>query len=156
MLNQIDQMSGERGYVVVMDVTGAGLKNVDLGMARFLIKIMRKYFPESLKCVIVYNMPLILRGVMPIVKFMLGEKYANMLKTANGEEIFNFIDRENVPKYLGGNCDKDFTEPPKECKSKAEDLAHLYGMSSEAVRKQVKEFQIHINEAKILANVGKY
>lgn len=155
MLNKIDQISGERGYVVVMDVSGAGLKNVDLGMARFLIKIIRKYFPESLKCVIVYNLPFILKGLIPIVKFMLGEKYAKMLKTANGEELFNYIDRENVPKYLGGNCTKDFTEPPEECKLKAEELAHLYDMSSDSVAKLVEKFQPHIIEAKQLVSFDK-
>jgi hypothetical protein len=152
MLNKIDQISGERGYVVVMDVSGAGLKNVDLGMARFIIKTMRRYFPESLKCVIMYNLPLIFRGVMPIVRFMLGEKYANMLKTVNGDELFNYIDRENVPKYLGGNCLKDFTEPPEECKFKAQELAHRYGMSSDSVAKLVQQFETQMNEAKQLVS----
>jgi len=152
MLNRIDQLAGEHGYVVVMDASGAGLKNVDIAIARFLIKVMRKYFPESLKCVIVYNLPFIMKGAIPIVKFMLGDKYANMLKSVNGEELFNYIDRENVPKYLGGNCIKDFTVPPQECKLRAEDLAHKYGMSPDSVRKLVEQFQTHINEAKLLVN----
>ncbi|CAG2164600.1 unnamed protein product [Oppiella nova] len=148
---KLDQIAGEKGFTVVMDVSGAGLSNVDMRAVKFMITVMRKYYPESLKCVLVVNLPIFLRTFMPIVRILLGSKYSEMLHTvSDAQDLFNYIHPDNVPKYLGGNNCHDFTQPPAECHYKTEELSHLYGLSPTVVRKAIQKFEPHINDAKKL------
>ncbi|CAG2118580.1 unnamed protein product, partial [Medioppia subpectinata] len=57
---KLDQLAGDKGFTVVMDVSGAGLSNVDMRAVKFMIKVMRQYYPESLRCVLVVNLPMLL------------------------------------------------------------------------------------------------
>ena len=100
-LERLDQLGGEKGFTVVIDSQGAGLSNVDLKIAKFLITTMHKYFPESLKCLLVVNLPIIFKTFMPIIRLLLGQKYSHMLHVVNSEEMFKFIHPDLVPKYLG-------------------------------------------------------
>ena len=94
-------MSGERGFSVVFDVSCAGLSNVDLNIAKFLITVMRKYYPETVKCILVVNLPWLMQTFMPFIKLLLGSRYSQMLHTIDGNDMFKYISPDNVPKYLG-------------------------------------------------------
>ena len=103
-LEQLDQKSEGKGFTVVMDMSGAGIGNADLGMAKFMITIMKNYFPGSLKSFIIVNLPGMLKTFMPIVRLLLGSKAAQILHTVSGDQMFDYIDPEEVPKYLGNCC----------------------------------------------------
>ncbi|CAG2106834.1 unnamed protein product [Medioppia subpectinata] len=73
-----------------------------------------------------------------------------MLHTVSGRQLYDYIDPDNVPRYLGGNNTTDFTEPPVECKYRTEELAHEYGLDPHVVRKAVQKFEPHMIDAKRL------
>ena len=100
-LERLDKLSGEKGYTVVIDASGAGLANVDMKIANFLITTMQKYYPETMKCLLVVNIPFLFKTFMPIIRLLLGSKYSPMLHVVSHEDMSKFIDPEQVPKYLG-------------------------------------------------------
>ena len=60
-----------------------------------------------------------------------------------------------MSRYVsGGNSTYDFTQPPEECTKKSEDLAHKYGMSPSLVRKAIKKFEPHMQEASKLVRAS--
>ncbi|CAG2102205.1 unnamed protein product [Medioppia subpectinata] len=113
---------------------------------------MRQYYPESFRCVLVVNLPMLLEAFIPIIRLLLGSKYSPMLHTASAHctQLFDYIDPDNVAQYLGGNNNTDFTEPPVECQYRTEKLAHKYGLDSHVVRKAVQKFEPHMMNAKRL------
>ena len=100
-LEQLDQKSKGNGFAVVMDMSGAGIGNADMGMAKFMITVMRNYFPGSLKSFIIANLPGIFKTFMPLVKLLLGSKASQILHVVTGDQIFEYIHPDFVPKYLG-------------------------------------------------------
>jgi hypothetical protein len=48
ILNKIDQQNNENGFVLVFDLTDAGIRNADLDLCFYLISLLRHYFPEGM------------------------------------------------------------------------------------------------------------
>ena len=53
---------------LVFDCNGAGLKNVDLDVIKFLISLFQNYYPHMLGKILIYDLPWILNPVFVIIK----------------------------------------------------------------------------------------
>jgi hypothetical protein len=47
-LNKVDEQTNENGFVLVFDLTDAGIRNADLDLCFYLISLLRQYFPEGM------------------------------------------------------------------------------------------------------------
>ena len=148
---RIDEANNENGFVLVFDFTDAGLRNVDLDMLSYIISLLRYCYPEGLVYCLVYNLPWILRKFWALVKSWIQPNHHHLILFANGDEIKNFVDEDNLPKYLGGSCCKSFTEPPEECKSSFRDMGPKYGFSEDELDKLFKLFENQLKEAETLS-----
>lgn len=80
----------------------------------------------------------------------LSAKEQELLHFATGDEIFEYIDRSQVPCYMGGKNGADFTVIPEGSKKYVEDLSEEYGFTREKAREYMKQFQPFIDEGKLL------
>ena len=53
---------------LVFDCNGAGLKNIDMDVIKFLISLFQNYYPHMLGKILIYDLPWILNPVFVIIK----------------------------------------------------------------------------------------
>ena len=143
IMNKVDLEVDGRGMAIVFDCQDAGIGNVDMDMLWFLISSMNKYYPKGLSYILVYELPWILNAVWKIARGWIPEEQRKLIKFANKDQIFDFIDKENLPDFLGGICPKDYRTAPKGCPS-AEEIAKEKGMSDKDIEKMLKIYEPHI------------
>lgn len=74
-------------------------------------------------------------------------KHHELVKFANKEEIQDYIDGQYLPKYLGGQCERNFAVAPPECRSVSE-MADRWGFANEEINEYLKIFGPQIKETK--------
>ncbi|OTF73059.1 hypothetical protein BLA29_006704 [Euroglyphus maynei] len=70
----------------------------------------------------------------------------NKIKFCKEDEIFDYIDRENLPMYLGGTCRINYHHVPKSCRTSME-LGQERGKTLKEINKIMKQFQPLLDEA---------
>lgn len=89
---------------VIFDYSQFNSSNSDLELARELIGLMNKYFPERLGCVFLINYPWAISIVLSLVEPMLDpdtRKKINLVKKK--EDLLNFFDKEHLLPIHGGS-----------------------------------------------------
>lgn len=132
----------------MFDLSGAGLGNVSMDLLNFLIHTLKTYYPLSVQYVLVHNLPWVLRSFWPVVKMWLGD-LQHLVKFSSGDQIRDYIDEENLPRYLGGKCTKNFAQAPKTAPG-VDEVAPSYGFTHAEVKKYMKVFDPSLQEAKKL------
>ena len=151
MINTLDMELNGKGALVVADMSGLTMKNSNLSLLQFVIDLFRKYYPMSVQSMIVYNNPWYLRVFEPVVKGWLSESEQQLLRFASGDELFDYIDKSDVRKYLFGETDDQFVDLPEKCRP-LEELANNYGINDKEVKKYLSQYQSIIEEGKQLLN----
>uniref|UniRef100_A0A6G1SIA6 Motile sperm domain-containing protein 2 n=1 Tax=Aceria tosichella TaxID=561515 RepID=A0A6G1SIA6_9ACAR len=113
VLEQCDIASNGRGTAVVFDLSGAGIRNVDLGFLFWLLNSFRNYCPKGVSYILVLNLPWFLSATCKLAMSWLSETNRRALRFVQGKEIENFIAPENLPDYLGGTCPIDYRAIPE-------------------------------------------
>ena len=70
-LEEIRKDNFSQRATLIFDCSGAGLKNVDMDMIKFLINIFQNYYPNMLGKILVYDLPWILNPVFTVIKVLL-------------------------------------------------------------------------------------
>ncbi|UXI15293.1 hypothetical protein NH340_JMT01236 [Sarcoptes scabiei] len=155
IIDVVDKRSGPNGYVLVFDVAGIGWGNVDIEFLQFMIQLLQIYFPYGLRYTICHNVPKYLRPFWTMAKMFVGNHAEKTLRFSDGDEIKKYIPIESLPRYLGGECDFDFTdyEETRLCPS-VRDLASKYGFTQDEVNRYYKIFEPCLLEAEKLAKFG--
>lgn len=78
-----------------------------------------------------------------------------VLRFGSGDEIFNYIDRENVPDYLGGTCKRNYRQVPVGSVS-VEELVEDVGLSTEDVKRLMPNFEQILKNAEHQLAVNEY
>ncbi|XP_028967796.1 motile sperm domain-containing protein 2 [Galendromus occidentalis] len=94
----------------IFDSTDASYSSMDLEQIMFTIQIFNEYYPWALGYVIVYNMPWILKTVWSGIRSLIPADGADRFKFCNGDDIFEYIDRDNLPDFMGGTVRMPFKE----------------------------------------------
>ncbi|XP_054158462.1 motile sperm domain-containing protein 2-like [Oppia nitens] len=154
LLDLVDKDAGASGYSLVFDLTGLGFSNADMDFLQFLINTFRNYFPYGLRHVTVYSLPRLLRPLWAVARLWIGSEQEKLIKFVYSvDELRAIIPVDQLPCYLGGQLDTDFTEAPPGCKS-VKELAPQYGFTDKEVDKYIKIFEPHLLEAKQLVTIG--
>ena len=56
----------DKKMLMIFDMTGAGLAQMDMDLVRFVVNCFKIYFPNILAALLVYNMPWVLQGINDI------------------------------------------------------------------------------------------
>lgn len=85
----------------VVDMTGATFENVDLELVSWIIKSFKSSSPKLLCYAIIYNLPWFFSATFKLVSnTLMSSSNKQSLKFVYGDEILNYIDREDLPQYL--------------------------------------------------------
>ncbi|PWN98190.1 hypothetical protein FA09DRAFT_338618 [Tilletiopsis washingtonensis] len=104
--------------VVIFDLGGFGLKNMDWQCVLFLVKCLEAYYPESLQRIYVHSAPWIFKGIWQVLQPMLDPVVRDKIKfSSKAADLKDYATTEKLRKGMGGTMewDWDYTEPdPKE------------------------------------------
>ena len=87
LLEEIRKNNFSQRTTLVFDCAGAGLKNVDMDIIKFLIHIFENYYPNMLEKILVYDLPWILNPVLTIIKALLPAPAAKMLQMVTRRDV---------------------------------------------------------------------
>ncbi|KAL1916977.1 uncharacterized protein VTP21DRAFT_5174 [Calcarisporiella thermophila] len=96
----------------ILDLKGIPLRQAPslLGFIKRISSIAQDYYPEMLGKLVIINAPLLFSSVWSMIKPFLDEVTVNKIVILGGkyqQELLKDIDPENLPKFLGGNCECD-------------------------------------------------
>merc|ERR1712002_498982 len=74
----------------VFDCSGAGLKNVDMDLIKFMINMLN-YYPNMLAKILIFDLPWVLNPVLTVVKALLPGPAAKKLKQVNKSTIVDHL-----------------------------------------------------------------
>ena len=154
VIDYVDQKSGPNGFVFMFDAVGMSWWNLDLEFLQFMIQLVQSYYPYGLRYTLCHNVPGKLRPMWSIAKVFLGST-ERTIRFCDGQEILKYIPAENLPRYLGGECDLDFTdlEVTRQCPS-IKELGPKHGFTEKEMEKYYKIFEPNLEEAEKLAKYG--
>ncbi|PWY97904.1 hypothetical protein BCV70DRAFT_42950 [Testicularia cyperi] len=100
--------------VVVFDMAGFGLKNMDWQCVLFLVKCLEAYYPESLQRIYVHGAPWIFKGIWQVLQPMLDPVVRDKIKfSSKAGDLADYVPLSKLRKGMGGTMDWewDYIEP---------------------------------------------
>lgn len=88
--------------ILIMDMNGSGLTNLDMNFVSFMVTCFETYFPNMLAYLIVYNLPWVLQAAWKIIRSWLDPRGVEAVKIIGKKEIVDFLDAGNRPEHMGG------------------------------------------------------
>jgi len=89
--------------LVVFDMTGFGLKNMDHQFTKFMIDVFTCKYPDSLGMALVVEAPLIFSTCWKVIKPWINPAMTDRIKFVQKSEVKNYIDPNNLLVEFGGN-----------------------------------------------------
>ena len=140
VLNKLDLINNGNGVGLVLDLTNANYSNLDLDLLKVFIQKGAYYFPLIIRYVLVYNMPWYLNAVRKVVTSLLPEDALGIIKFGSGDDIYNYVGKQNLPDFLGGECMLSYKSVPKGARPLKEILKeHSHFKNSDQVFKYFEE-----------------
>lgn len=118
----------------MLDCTDGGISNADMDTLKFMISSLINYFPKGLSYMLVHNQPWILRPFWHIARLCIPDEYVQLVKFSNPTTIFEYIDKEQLPDFLGGTSEFDYKKVPDNCIT-LKQATKLWGVEKEVVKK---------------------
>lgn len=125
LVYQIDDCVEGQSWSVVMDLTNMSWCNYDIDLLMHFLTLLKEYFPVSIDYVLAINFPWIFSTAWTVVKRFIPPERRDVVVFISNKEIFNYIEKENVPDFLHGTCKRDYTMTPKNCTTIVEYLLQL-------------------------------
>lgn len=67
------------------------------------------------------------------------------MKFSYANTIYEYIDKENLPDFMGGTCEQSYKTPPENCTSLAQ-AGKLWGIEPAFVKKIISRFSEYLPE----------
>ncbi|CAH0017827.1 unnamed protein product [Clonostachys rhizophaga] len=94
---------------IIYDMTGFGLRNVDLHVVKFLTTVFEARYPETLGVVLIHNAPFVFWGVWRAMKGWMDPVVASKIHfTRTKADLERFITAENLSSDLGGEDEWEY------------------------------------------------
>lgn len=99
--------------VLLFDLTGFGLKNMDWNCILFIVKCLEAYYPESLGTLYIHNAPWIFSGIWKLLGPMLDPVVRSKVKFTKKPEDIDNVPKERLLSNMGGQniSEFEFVEP---------------------------------------------
>ncbi|XP_068148862.1 motile sperm domain-containing protein 2 [Drosophila tropicalis] len=93
---------------IFMDMTGAGLSNMDLDFIKGIIGLFETKYPNAPNYILVHELPFLLNAAFKIVKTFMPADALEILRVTTKKNIGEFVDPDNSLKLWGGNDDYEY------------------------------------------------
>ncbi|WFC97340.1 hypothetical protein MYAM1_000050 [Malassezia yamatoensis] len=98
--------------VIVFDMAGFGLKNMDWGCVMFILKCLEAYYPESLQRIYVHGAPWIFKGIWAALQPLIDPEVQEKIKfSTKASELEEYIPKSRLRKAMGGTLDWEWEYP---------------------------------------------
>ncbi|SPO21091.1 related to CSR1 - phosphatidylinositol transfer protein [Ustilago trichophora] len=99
--------------VLLFDLTGFGLRNMDWNCILFIVKCLEAYYPESLGTLYIHNAPWIFSGIWKLLGPMLDPVVRSKVKFTKKPEDLDIVPKERLLSNMGGEntSEFEFVEP---------------------------------------------
>lgn len=139
---QVDDTVNGESWAVVFDLRDTGWNNYDIDLLMHFLTLLREYFPVNLDYVLAINFPWILSAAWAVAKRLIPPERRDVVVFISHNEVFNYIEKENVPDFLGGTCKREYKLYPKTCHTT---VSHLLAqknpeVSAKRIREIIKAF----------------
>ena len=94
------------------DLTDAGPSNCDLSFLKFLINILKSYFPHPNGYCLAFGVHPVISSILKLGIRLLPEEDRHRVIITTRDDLLAYIPVENLPDFLGGTCDKDYRLSP--------------------------------------------
>jgi len=125
LMYQIDDCVNGDSWAVIFDLTNTGWNNYDIDLLMHFLTLLKEYFPVNVDYVLAINFPWVLSAAWTLAKRLIPPERRDVVVFINDQEVEKFIDRENLPDFLGGTCTREHQLAPKGCPSIVEYLTTL-------------------------------
>lgn len=115
IIEQADKKAKGKGIVLVFDLQGVGINNIDMDLLFFVITTLVNYFPKGLSYMLVHELPWFLRSVWHVAKQWLSEDHKDLVKFSDSHTIYEYFKEENLPDFIGGTCKRDYRAIADNC-----------------------------------------
>lgn len=115
LMYQIDDSIKGDSWSVIFDLTNTGWSNYDIDLVMHFLTLLKDYFPVNVDYVLAINFPWVLTAAWTLAKRLIPPERRDVVVFIPDKEIFNFIEKENVPDFLGGVCKREHQYEPKSC-----------------------------------------
>nr|XP_054754809.1 motile sperm domain-containing protein 2-like [Lytechinus pictus] len=113
-LNKLQKEDPENRIVVLEDMTGGGVSNMDIDLIRFKIQCFELYFPALVEMLYIYDMPWILNTLWKIVEKILSQQAREHIKFIRGKEVQTYIAPKSLPAHMGGTDPYEWVYVPED------------------------------------------
>lgn len=109
--------------VLLFDLTGFGLRNMDWNCILFIVKCLEAYYPESLGTLYIHNAPWIFTGIWKLLGPMLDPVVRSKVKFTKKPEDLDIVPKERLLSNMGGDntAEFEFVEPEEGENAQTED-----------------------------------
>ncbi|KAJ1030188.1 hypothetical protein NDA16_001099 [Ustilago loliicola] len=94
--------------VLLFDLTGFCLKNMDWNCILFIVKCLEAYYPESLGTLYIHNAPWIFSGIWKLLGPMLDPVVRSKVKFTKKPEDLDLVPKERLLTNMGGENTSEF------------------------------------------------
>lgn len=143
IVEEADKKAEGKGIVLVFDLQGASINNVDMEMLFFVITTLVNYFPKGLSYMLVHELPWFLRSFWLIAKQWLSEDHKDLVKFSDSQTIYEYFSDENLPDFIGGTCKRDYRAVPSNSISIAQ-AAKRWDLNEDELYRIKKKFAEHL------------
>ncbi|GAA5835492.1 hypothetical protein JCM3766R1_006432 [Sporobolomyces carnicolor] len=99
--------------VILFDMTGFGIRNMDWRCILFIVKCLEAYYPESLNVMLIHNAPWVFQGIWKLLAPMLDPVVRNKIQmTKSSNDLIEHIPKNHLVKELGGSSEWKWQYPP--------------------------------------------
>lgn len=119
--------------------------NADMDSLFFFVQTIRLCFPKAVSYLLVHQLPWILKPFWLIAKQWIADEQAQLIKFSNSQTIFEYIEQQNLPDFMGGTCKRSYRSPPENCTTLVQ-AVKLWGVESQLARKIICRFIEYLPE----------
>lgn len=100
--NRMEREENGRPISLFFDMDGCGLSNMDMELIKYLITLMKFYYPHFLQYIIIYQMPWVLSAAFKVVKTLLPAQAIAKMKFLNKDTLNEVVSQEQALVAWGG------------------------------------------------------
>ncbi|GLV42809.1 uncharacterized protein CBL_03549 [Carabus blaptoides fortunei] len=110
---RLDRELKGQPITVFFDMDGCGLSNMDMEFTKYLINLLKLYYPYFLNYIIIFEMAWILNAAFKIIKSLLPEKAVAKMKFLSKSNVKDFVPLDQALRCWGGQDDYVFSFIPE-------------------------------------------
>jgi len=124
-LERVDREDEDGMVTIVFDCAGCGLKNMDMEFIRYMIDVLKDYYPWCLNYILVLDMPWVLNAAWKIIKAWLPAGAVKKIKFVNKNTVDEYVKPDQKLSAWGGEDPWEYEFVEEEIKAELEPVEKI-------------------------------